>query len=493
MPLLFHDDFESGMDRWEPMDDSTWSIATEEGGNRVLAFTGESGYEPPVRSPRNVALVRDLEVSDFVLEAKLKSTSREYGHRDMCLFYQWQDPAHFYYTHIATEADPHANSIFLVDGEPRTSIASERTGGTTWRNDRYHTVRIVRDTESGTIEVFFDDMETPIMRARDTTFLSGRVGVGAFDDPGRVDDVRVWGRRVEDGRLGESGDGRQGQAGAAEDGRQSEPEDGRRGEAGDGRRGGSEDGRPGETGAAGLSDAEVLERYDGLRVADVSDGMDVIGLRDVGLMSPEIEPLWRDLDDFAHQFAGLATTVRYVPTNRPMPGPMTEEEFNEWSGRWYNEVSSEPFADSLKEGSVVVIDASGDGDTGSVGSFNALFWTSKGARGIVTTGSVRDTDEIIKQEIPVYLDYEERGRGIRPGRNEIESVGRPVEVGGVLVREGDVVVADGDGVIVVPRERAAEVAEAARRVLEGDKAARRALYEELGRPLDSTVDTSASN
>ena len=455
MPLLFHDDFESGMDRWEPMDDSTWSVATEEGGNRVLAFTGESGYEPPVRSPRNVALVRDLEVSDFVLEAKLKSTSREYGHRDMCLFYQWQDPAHFYYTHIATEADPHANSIFLVDGEPRTSIAGERTGGTTWRNDRYHTVRIVRDTESGTIEVFFDDMETPIMRARDTTFLSGRVGVGAFDDPGRVDDVRVWGRRVDNGRQGESGDGRQGEA--------------------------------------GLSDAEVLERYDGLRVADVSDGMDVIGLRDVGLMSPEIEPLWRDLDDFAHQFAGLATTVRYVPTNRPMPGPMTEEEFNEWSGRWYNEVSSEPFADSLKEGSVVVIDASGDGDTGSVGSFNALFWTSKGARGIVTTGSVRDTDEIIKQEIPVYLDYEERGRGIRPGRNEIESVGRPVEVGGVLVREGDVVVADGDGVIVVPREHAAEVAEAARRVLEGDKAARRALYEELGRPLDSTVDTSASN
>ena len=453
MPLLFHDDFESGMERWEAMDDSTWSVV-EEDGDHVLAFTGESPYEPPVRSPRNVALVRDLRVADFVLEAQLKSTSREYGHRDMCLFYNWQDPAHFYYTHIATEADPHANSIFLVDGAPRTSIALERTDGTRWQNDHYHTVRIVRDVDEGTIEVYFDDLENPIMTARDTTFRSGRVGVGAFDDPGRVDDVRVWGRRADDGRPG---DGRQGGADSTE-----------------------------------LGDARILELYDGLRVADVSDGMDVAGLRDVGLMSPEIEPLWRDLDAFGHQFAGIATTVRYVPTNRPTPGPMTEDEFNAWSGRWYNEVSSEPFVDSLKEGSVVVIDASGDGDTGSVGSFNALFWTSKGARGIVTTGSVRDTDEIIKQEIPVYLDYEQRGRGIRPGRNEIESVNRPVEVGGVLVRKGDVVVADGDGVIVVPREHAVAVAEAARRVLEGDKAARRALYERLGRPLDSTVEPSSN-
>jgi 4-hydroxy-4-methyl-2-oxoglutarate aldolase len=79
------------------------------------------------------------------------------------------------------------------------------------------------------------------------------------------------------------------------------------------------------------------------------------------------------------------------------------------------------------------------------------------------------------------------GRGIRPGRNEIESVNRPITVGGVLVKPGDVIVADGDGVLVVPRDKAVTVAGYARKILENDKAARRNLYRELGLPDDASV------
>ncbi len=40
-----------------------------------------------------------------------------------------------------------------------------------------------------------------------------------------------------------------------------------------------------------LTDDEILKLYDGLRVADVSDGMDMVGLRDAGLMDQRIESL----------------------------------------------------------------------------------------------------------------------------------------------------------------------------------------------------------
>lgn len=236
-----------------------------------------------------------------------------------------------------------------------------------------------------------------------------------------------------------------------------------------------------------LSDQDILKLYERLRVADVSDGMDMVGLRDVGLVDPSYQALWKDIDDFSHQFRGIAITVRYLPTNKVVPNPMPADSFRTWEGQWYGRLSPEPFVEFIQPGKAIVIDASGDGDTGSVGSFNSLDWYERGAVGILSTGSIRDTDEIIKQKIPVYLDPLQRGRGIRPGRNEVDSVNQPVEIGGVTVYPGDVVVADGDGVIIVPRMHAEQVALFAHGILKTDMEGRKALYEKLGRDLDDTV------
>jgi regulator of RNase E activity RraA len=237
-----------------------------------------------------------------------------------------------------------------------------------------------------------------------------------------------------------------------------------------------------------ITDEQLVELYKELRVADVSDALDMVGLRDLCILSQEIEALWRDIDEFKHVFRGIALTARYVPTNRVVKNPMNEEEYKTWESSWYNTVSPEPFVDFIKPGTVIVLDVQGDGDCESVGSYNALNWKSKGAVGIVSNGGIRDTDEIIKEEIPVYLDMQNRGRGIRPGRNEIESVNKPVSIGGVLIRPGDVIVADGDGVVVVPREYAVEVARYAQAILDSDKSGRRNLYQQLGMPLDNTVE-----
>jgi len=237
------------------------------------------------------------------------------------------------------------------------------------------------------------------------------------------------------------------------------------------------------------TDADLLKLYEGLRVADVSDGMDMVGLIDVGLMDPAISPLWKDIEGFKHQLTGIAFTVRYVPTNRrTIPRDTTMEGYKKWRDQWYTHISPEPFIKDLRPGHVIIIENEKDGDTGSVGSNNSMLWKKNGAIGIVSSGGIRDTDEIIKQGIPVYTDYYQRGRGIRPGRNEFLYAQQPVVVGGVLIYPGDVVVADGDGVIVVPRKYALDVAIAAKEELRLDKNARRKLYKELGLPIDFTVE-----
>lgn len=203
----------------------------------------------------------------------------------------------------------------------------------------------------------------------------------------------------------------------------------------------------------------VLALFEDLRVADVSDGMDVVGLTDVGIVSPEIRALWRDTQNFTHRIVGIAVTARYVPTNK-REYTMDQQKI----GQWYRDVTPETFQDVLFPGSVLVIDATDDGESRTIGSNNIMAWHKKGMVGVVTSGGLADSDEIIAEKVPAY--HRRLARGIRPGRNELESVNRPVTCGGVLVRPGDVVIADGDGVVVVPREHAEAVAKASMQFLD---------------------------
>jgi len=186
----FSEGFEHGLERWDMTDAKAWTIAEDPAGNHVLALERASDYAPPFRSPLNMAMAKGAEFGSFEMTVRMKQTGREYGHRDLCLFFGYVDASHFYYLHLATKADDHANSIFIVNNAARLSIAATRTTGTAW-DDQFHTVKIRRDVDSGTIEVFFDDMEKPVMTATDKTFVSGRIGVGSFDDVGHFDDIHV--------------------------------------------------------------------------------------------------------------------------------------------------------------------------------------------------------------------------------------------------------------------------------------------------------------
>jgi regulator of RNase E activity RraA len=223
---------------------------------------------------------------------------------------------------------------------------------------------------------------------------------------------------------------------------------------------------------------ELLELYQPLRVTDVVDGLDWVGIRDITHVDPAIRPLWRPV-----RAVGIALTVRWVPTTRTVP-KMTPEEYTEFSRRWYAEIGKYPFGTLVQPGSFLMVDAAGT-DCRIFGSNNVLAYINKGAAGICTDGGCRDTDEVILQQNPVWCRH--ISRTMVQGRVEFHSMEEPVVVGGVKVHPGDMVVADGDGVVVVPREAAADVARYAHQELSNDKKGRRKLYEAAGRALDATV------
>lgn len=226
---------------------------------------------------------------------------------------------------------------------------------------------------------------------------------------------------------------------------------------------------------------EIVKLYKYLRVADVCDAMDGIGYFDIGLMDPEIRPIWDGM-----KFWGVAFTIRCVPANRPMWKLNTTEEIVNAHSIWFKEVGNISIHGKIRPGHVIVTDTGGAKEVGFWGSANSMSVIAEGAVGIVTDGYCRDTDEVTLQRTPICARA--RGRTIIPGRIEIAEIQTRIGCGGVQVQPGDIVGCDGDGVIVVPLAVAKEVAIHARAILLADMRARRSLYERLGMKLDHTVD-----
>lgn len=228
-----------------------------------------------------------------------------------------------------------------------------------------------------------------------------------------------------------------------------------------------------------MTNLEIIEMYKGLRVTDVRDGMDWMGYHHYGTVHHSIRPLYRTTA------IGIARTARYLPFEGPAPH-MTGDEYTKWSNWYYSEVCTDPWGKDIEPGDFVCVDICGL-DVGLLGSNNTLNCKGKGAVGFLTNGGgIRDTDECILQEIPVWSKFV--SQPMDQARIRYYEKDIPIAIGGVAIYPGDLVVADGDGVVVVPRKIVADVAKYAWQEASADKKARKRMYLEMDMELDETVD-----
>jgi len=152
----------------------------------------------------------------------------------------------------------------------------------------------------------------------------------------------------------------------------------------------------------------------------------------VGLMKPTIRPI----------YAGAATCGTAV-TVLMQPGD-----------NWMLHVAAE----QIQPGDVVVAGCTADSTDGFFGDLLATSYKSRGAKGLIIDGGVRDVKDLTAMGFPVF------SRAIHAKgctRATLGSVNIPVVCAGAVVNPGDVVIADDDGVVVVPAALAQQVADAA--------------------------------
>ena len=132
------------------------------------------------------------------------------------------------------------------------------------------------------------------------------------------------------------------------------------------------------------------------------------------------------------------------------------------------------------EGDILVVTTTSPSTDGMFGELFATALKHRGVRGIVTNAGIRDTAELREMGFPAWSAAVSAQGTVKATGG---SVNVPIVIAGQVIRPGDVILADDDGVVVVPRERAAEAAEKSR-VREDKEAATRAAFLEGRLGLD---------
>jgi len=183
-------------------------------------------------------------------------------------------------------------------------------------------------------------------------------------------------------------------------------------------------------------DKELVALFAGLDTPGVSDALDKLGLpgQCLGVMP---------LANYDTVLVGPAYTVQYVSASNP-PGTVGD------------------FIDDVAPGDVVVIDNQGRTDCTVWGDIMTQYAGQRGIAATVIDGVCRDVTKALGDGYPIFS----KGRFMRTGKDrvQVQAINQPVSIGTARVCARDIIVADANGVVVVPRERAREVAATARRI-----------------------------
>lgn len=193
------------------------------------------------------------------------------------------------------------------------------------------------------------------------------------------------------------------------------------------------------------SDIEVA-RLGALPVAVISDAMDKLGVP-TAVMDAAIARRT------GKRLAGRARTIDRAL--RPL-NTIQAEVASDLLG------APQQVIDEASPGDVVVMAIRGDVSVACIGDNMSTRALVKGVAGVVIDGAMRDVEAIEEMGLPVYA----RAAICRSaaGRLITLRLNGPVVCGGVWVCPGDVVIGDADGIIVVPKARAAEVADMAEKL-----------------------------
>jgi hypothetical protein len=181
---------------WTVEHASDWTV---DGGLLRLLVKAEPPAGQP-RRPTKIALLNSRPYKKVTVEAEVKRNGRS-----LIIVYAWQDPAHYNYAHISSDAAAKQNvhnGMFHIFGGERVRI-SPLDGPASFDTTDWTPVKLVFDGDAGHCYVEVNGKRNPSLDAVDLSLRWGRVGLGSFDETGDFRNVRITGVQRDPGTVGQ--------------------------------------------------------------------------------------------------------------------------------------------------------------------------------------------------------------------------------------------------------------------------------------------------
>ncbi len=168
---------------------SEWIISKNGNGGKCLKQLGTN--PSPDSTVTSFLLLKEMPASGFILEADIMQTPTKYNLVHIDIIFGYKSDDEYAFAQLASRANRFVHNLFLMNEKTATRVLDKQDRGIEWQFEKWHPIRIERNTNQKTVKVWVDNKL--VFESDDSRLMDkGLVGIGNSGDSFKLDNLKLW-------------------------------------------------------------------------------------------------------------------------------------------------------------------------------------------------------------------------------------------------------------------------------------------------------------
>lgn len=171
-------------------DSTRWLITKNGTPGKDIKCTSPKTDLTVASHPTQYAIIKDVMAGDFVMEFDFMQKGRDFTLRDLCVLFAFKDSANYSFVQVASEETKLSHNVFVPQAGSWRKVGKATNKGFVWAYEKWHAIRVVRQTLNHTLELYIDN--NLIVSTNADTDGIGQLGIGTYGNDFKIDNLKVW-------------------------------------------------------------------------------------------------------------------------------------------------------------------------------------------------------------------------------------------------------------------------------------------------------------